>query len=603
MMISTSNEDNEYQDIVYAISKFTAGEFVIVMDDDNRENEGDLIIAAEHVTSEKMNFLIRNTTGIICCPMTQERATHLKLHAMTSQNTDKNKTNFTVTIDAIENVTTGVSSSDRANTANALANYSLDSEAFNRPGHIFPLVARQGGVLVRRGHTEATIDLCLLANCVPVGVIGEIMNNDGTMSRYDDCATLASAHDIPIITIEKLVAYKQYLIEQNKLPDIQISEPKIKLEAQCELNINNKNSVMKCMCDVFWSAIDNLEHTVLIYGDIETIVQNKQPNLVPIPVRIHSECFTGNILHSMHCDCLDQYENSLEIIKNRGYGVLIYYNGHEGRGIGLVNKIKAYKLQRENGLNTIDANLHLNLPNDTRNYESAIEILDYLNIKTIDLITNNPDKVKYIQDFKTDNVKITINSIINTNTAINEFNGNYLRTKRDLLHHSIELDKISKKDYSLFDFNKNDNKAKIRAMKIAIVRTRWNYLIVDSIITDYRNLLIEYGVSRENIIEYEVPGAFELPFQTKQILRLDYNAIICVGCVIKGGTPHFDYICQAVINGIMTLQLQANIPIIMGVLTTNTYDQALERSSGDKSVGKGYANTTIKTILNNLDLN
>jgi len=411
-----------FNDTILAINKFKKGDFIIVMDDYNRENEGDLILAGEFVTNEKMNFLIRNTTGIICCPITQERANQLKLHPMTTYNTDINSTNFTVSCDAKDNITTGVSSLDRTTTTKALANLSLDYTSFNKPGHMFPLISKEGGVLVRRGHTEATIDLCNFANLTPVGVIGELMNIDGTMSRYDDCKKFSKTHDIPIITIEMLINYKQHLINQQIISHNILDIPKVHLISKCNLKINNKNDIMECVCQVFWSSIDNLEHIVLLYN---LLVITKDS----IPVRVHSECFTGNVFHSLHCDCYEQFEKSLEIIKNRGSGVLIYHNGHEGRGIGIANKINAYDIQHRFCLNTIEANEYLKLPVDSRNYQSAYEILKYLKISKLDLITNNPTKIKYFKNI--------LNSIISIDIRPNEINKNYLETKRILMNHHI----------------------------------------------------------------------------------------------------------------------------------------------------------------------
>lgn len=576
----------DFKNITNAIENFKKGEFIIVMDDDNRENEGDLILAAGFATSEKMNFMIRNTTGIICCPMTQDRANQLKLHPMTTHNTDTNNTHFTVTCDAKENVTTGVSSSDRSSTAKALANMSLDYTAFNRPGHIFPLVAKEGGILVRRGHTEAAIDLCKLANISLVGVIGELMNNDGTMSRYTDCEKISKEYNIPIITIEILAQYKQHLIEQNIISNYLLEIPKVRLISKCGLKINNKNDTMDCVCQVFWSAIDNLEHVVLLYGISDT-------NNESILVRIHSECFTGNILHSLHCDCHEQFEKSLEIIKKKGSGIVIYHNGHEGRGIGLANKIKTYDIQQRLNLNTIDANKELNLPIDSRDYQSAYEILKYLKISKIDLITNNPTKIKYFENI--------LNSVINLSINPNQVNNYYLETKKTLMNHDIIFDQHFKKEMTMFKLI--DQSDKIINLKIAVIKTQWNREIVESINLKYIDTLIGYGVQKENIYYYDVPGSFELPFQAKLISsKLAYDVIICIGVIIKGETPHFEYISSAVTSGIMNVQLQSDIPIIFGVLTCTTIEQALERSQGKLESASGWANSTIKMALNTKDI-
>ncbi|MGE0009912.1 MAG: 3,4-dihydroxy-2-butanone-4-phosphate synthase [Candidatus Babeliales bacterium] len=397
------------------ISAFAHGSMLIVMDDENRENEGDLIFAAEHSTPEKITFLLQHTTGIICTPLTSARAQKLGLHLMTIHNTDHHGTKFTVSCDHIT-TTTGVSALDRHNTIQALADSSVDATSFRKPGHVFPLIAHHGGLQARQGHTEAAVTLCALSGLNTVGVIAELMNPDGTMMRYPQCQIFSQQHNIPIITIKNLLAYMNLDIAkpQNNAPD-----QYVQLASSAQLTVHNGKQPMQCECRIFVDQFGN-EHPVLLYG-------NWQEHTI-VPVRIHSACFTGNTLHSMHCDCEQQYLNALQKIKEIGYGVLIYMSDHEGRGIGLTNKIKAYDLMQQ-GHDTIEAHVQLNLPIDMRDYTVARAIVDYLALEHIDLITNNPDKIDFFKD--------KVHSIIQIASSATHFNGAYLATKKLRMNHRL----------------------------------------------------------------------------------------------------------------------------------------------------------------------
>lgn len=358
-----------------SIEAFARGDMLIVMDDENRENEGDLIFAAQDSTPEKLTFLINNTTGIICTPMTSARAQELGLHLMTVHNTEYHGTKFTVSCDHIS-TTTGVSAQDRHNTIHALANPLAAAREFRKPGHIFPLIAHPEGLKKRQGHTEASIALCTLADKESVAVIAELINTDGTMKRYFDCIAFSAQYNIPIITIKDLIAYMALEVEHTSKK----TTTSIRLESSSKLIVHNGTNPMPCECRIYIDARAQ-EHTVLLYG-------NWQEHDV-VPLRVHSACFTGNTLHSMHCDCQQQYLAALKKIEDVGYGILIYITDHEGRGIGLANKIKAYHLQQQ-GHDTIEANVQLDLPVDMRDYTVARAIIDELDIKKIDLITNDP---------------------------------------------------------------------------------------------------------------------------------------------------------------------------------------------------------------------
>jgi 3,4-dihydroxy 2-butanone 4-phosphate synthase / GTP cyclohydrolase II len=561
--------------IKFAIEEFKKGNFVIIMDNEDRENEGDLVIAAQYINKEKMAFLIKNTSGIICTPITQKKANKLGLHYMTINNTDRNQTNFTVSCDIIEGTTTGVSAEDRALTCLGLADNNKTKSDFTLPGHIFPLVAKDNCLDDRQGHTEATIEMCRFANLPDIGILGELMNDNGTMMRFNDCLKLAQDKSIPIITINEMIQYKNLL---NIIPK-KITR-KVELKAETDLNINVHNENMLVKFKVFWSSLDNNEQVVIVYGDIDKEI---------IPVRIHSECFTGNIFHSQHCDCWEQLQLGLKIIKEKGYGIFFYLNGHEGRGIGLINKIKAYSLQNS-GLDTIEANIKLDLPVDSRNYDSAIEILKYLNVNKIDLITNNPKKC--------DSLKDLLNKRIDASCSLNKFNKRYLITKKEKMNHKLNLNNLNKRDITLEKFDEYTTLLKTK--KIAIIGTNWNKEIIDLLSDKYSEYLQEYGIKKENIIKFNVPGAFELPFQAKIVAKNEnIDCIICIGAVIKGETPHFEYISQAVSHAIMKLQMDIYIPIIYGVLSCYNYQQAYDRAYGKKALQKGWAYSTIRMIINN----
>ncbi len=405
---------NHIQD---CIKLFGQGGMLIVMDNESRENEGDLIFAAEFCTPEKINFLIQHTGGIICAPITRKRALELGLHTMTPRNTDNFGTNFTISCDHVS-TSTGVSASDRCSTIQALVDQNTKPHELCKPGHVFPLIAHPKGLQARKGHTESSITLCKLAGVRPVSVISELVNPDGSMMRYDDCVRFSKKHAIPIITIEELDAY---LRAHPELDSADVESLVVRASSSI-LNVHNGKETMQCRCTVFID-LDNVEHVAITYGDIE----NKEC----VPVRIHSACFTGNTLYSQHCDCQQQYLLALQKIKEIGYGAIIYIASHEGRGIGLANKIKAYDLMAQ-GYDTIEANLKLNFPEDMRDYTVANDILHNLGIHTIDLISNNPKKISFFKDLT--------RNLIHLNPTATEHNVRYLAAKKLKMNHHINFE-------------------------------------------------------------------------------------------------------------------------------------------------------------------
>lgn len=400
--------DFKLSSIEEALQDFKEGKFVIVVDDEDRENEGDLIIAAEKITPEKVNFMLKNARGVLCAPITLSRAEELDLPHQVADNTSVLGTPFTVTVDKLEGCTTGVSTHDRAETIKALADPKSTPQTFGRPGHINPLYAQDNGVLRRSGHTEAAVDLCKLSGLYPVGALIEIMNDDGSMARMPQLQEKAKEWDMKIITIKDLIAYRL-----KRESSIEVGE-----EVELPTQFGHFHLIP------FRQQSNGMEHMALIKGTWE---ENE-----PILVRVHSSCATGDILGSMRCDCGEQLNKSMQMIEKEGKGVIIYMQ-QEGRGIGLMNKIAAYKLQEE-GMDTVDANIHLGFKPDERDYGCGAQMLRHLNVHKMRLLTNNPTKRVGLEAYGleiVDNVPIEVSP--------NKYDITYLRTKRDRMGHTLHI--------------------------------------------------------------------------------------------------------------------------------------------------------------------
>jgi 3,4-dihydroxy 2-butanone 4-phosphate synthase/GTP cyclohydrolase II len=389
-----------------AIEDFRNGKMVIVVDDEDRENEGDLIMAAEKITPEDVNFMLKNARGVLCAPITQERCRELKLDKQVEDNTSMLGTPFTVTVDKLEGCSTGVSAADRSATLRALADPASVPETFGRPGHINPLYAQDRGVLQRAGHTEAAVDLCRLAGLEPAGVLMEIMNEDGTMARLPELRKHADEWGLKLVSIADLIAYRlqnDSLVERGEEVDLPTAYGHFHLIP-------------------FRQKDNGLEHVALIKGDVT--------GDEPVLVRVHSSCATGDIFGSMRCECGEQLHKAMQAIDKEGRGAVIYLN-QEGRGIGLMEKIKAYKLQ-ENGMDTVDANLHLGHKADERDYGVGANILHSLGIRKMKLMTNNPMK-----RIGLDGYGLEITEIIPLEIEPNEYNRFYMRTKKERMGHRL----------------------------------------------------------------------------------------------------------------------------------------------------------------------
>jgi 3,4-dihydroxy 2-butanone 4-phosphate synthase/GTP cyclohydrolase II len=398
-----------------AITQLRGGGMVVVVDDEDRENEGDLILAAEDVTAEHMAFFLEHTSGVFCVPLESERADQLQLPLMVVANTEAQRTAFTVSVDFRHGTTTGISASDRAATVRALIDPQTRATDLNRPGHIFPLRYRAGGVLKRAGHTEATVDLCRLAGKFPGGVLCEIVTADKSgMARLPELVQFAATHQLPLISIADLIRYRR---QHEKL-----------VRRVAEASLPTEHGQFQAY--VFESVLDAEQHLALVYGDLA--------NTRDVLVRVHSECLTGDVMGSMRCDCGPQLHTALAKIAAEGVGVVVYLRGHEGRGIGLGHKIRAYALQEE-GSDTVDANIELGLPVDSREYGIGAQILVDLGVTSMRLMTNNPSKYGGLEGFGLNIVeRVAIESLPT------EFNIDYLRTKRERMGHLLDgLDELN----------------------------------------------------------------------------------------------------------------------------------------------------------------
>lgn len=400
--------DAAFDTVEAALAAIARGEFVVVVDDTDRENEGDLIIAADAITAAQMAFLVRHSSGLVCVALPGERLDALELPLMVKANTESHQTAFTVSVDYRHGTSTGISAADRALTLNALADPASQPDDFARPGHIFPLRAKAGGVIERPGHTEAALDLAVLAGRRPAGVLCEIVNDDGSMARRPELLAFARQHGLSIITIEQLIAYRR----------AQAAESAPQLLAETRLPTRHGEFRLHLY------AFEGGEYPVLLAGEVAG---------EGLLTRLHSECLTGDVLGSLRCDCGEQLDLALARIAREGRGALLYLTGHEGRGIGLAAKLRAYALQ-DLGLDTVEANQALGLPVDSRDYRAAAAILEHLGVRSVQLLSNNPAKARALQE-----LGIGVPRQLAHEVPANPANQRYLATKRERMGHRLVL--------------------------------------------------------------------------------------------------------------------------------------------------------------------
>jgi 3,4-dihydroxy 2-butanone 4-phosphate synthase / GTP cyclohydrolase II len=405
---TTVSRGTRLDDVSRAIADVAAGRPVVVVDDADRENEGDIIIAASKMTPELMAFMIRYTSGVICVPLPGEDLDRLQLPLMTAQNTERMRTAFTISVDARDGVSTGISAADRARTVRALVDSATNPNELVRPGHIFPLRYAEGGVLRRPGHTEAAVDLARLAGLAPAGALAEVVNDDGTMARLPALRAFADEHGLALISIAQLIEFRRH------------SERMVRRVADTRL----PNEYGEWRALGYQNSVDGTEHVALVLGDLGDGEQ--------VLVRVHSECLTGDVFGSQRCDCGAQLEASMAAIAAEGQGIVLYLRGHEGRGIGLLSKLRAYQLQ-DGGADTVDANLELGLPADAREYSTGAQVLADLGVHSVRLLTNNPAKVRGLSGFG-----IEVAGRVALPVTVTPDNLRYLIAKRDRFGHLID---------------------------------------------------------------------------------------------------------------------------------------------------------------------
>ncbi|WP_405010310.1 bifunctional 3,4-dihydroxy-2-butanone-4-phosphate synthase/GTP cyclohydrolase II [Kitasatospora sp. NBC_01539] len=413
MTIQHSDVDLVLDPVERAIADIALGRAVIVVDDEDRENEGDIVFAASAATPELLAFTIRYSSGVICAPLTGEELDRLKLPPMTAINEDRKGTAYSISVDARDGVDTGISAADRARTIRLLASSGTEPGDLTRPGHVFPLRAVDGGVLVRPGHTEAAVDLARLAGLTPAGAIAEVVNDDGTMARLPELVAFAREHGLAIISIEDLIAYRR----RTELHVGRAAVTALPTEYGDFTAVGYKGT------------IDGVEHLALVAGGLDA--DGRLPEGEDVLVRLHSECLTGDVLGSLRCDCGPQLQASLRQVAEAGRGVVLYLRGHEGRGIGLAHKLRAYELQ-EQGRDTVDANLDLGLPADARDYSIGAQMLADLGVRSLTLLTNNPHKQAALTEHG-----LKVKGRLPVEVQVGEHNERYLRTKRDRMGHDL----------------------------------------------------------------------------------------------------------------------------------------------------------------------
>lgn len=561
-----------------AIDAFGRGEFVMVMDRLDRENECDLVLAGRFCTPEKMAFMIKWSTGIVCVVTDQERLEKAGLHpAAPLGNTDKNGTNFYVSTDFLPRTTTGVSAKDRCETVLAFCDSDgIVASDFSKPGHIFPLCARPNGLRERDGHTESAYDLCRLANLETVSIIGEMMHDDGTMMRLSDSRAFAKEHRIHLITVPQLKAYAERHLGEVQIPDHIRSS--VLFQSACKIKVEGVDEA--CSLSVFRVPGKAIEIVALVRGDLR--------GKSKVPLRIHSECFTGDILRSMRCDCGSQLTTFITKVMGRSReACLLYIKGHEGRGIGLANKVRCYKLQDEENLDTVDANRKLGFEDDLRSFAECREVINMLGICSVDLYTNNPDKVNSLGTH-------LVNKVEAMPSLPNGVNNEYLIAKHQRFKHQTVIDTMQ---WNKLQFNSPTipELTLQSQIKVAVVSATWN----DEYVSDVAEACLAELKANQALVEsIKVPGAMDLIAGARTAAKRcgDLGAIIAIGVLIQGETDLYHNNCNALANGFASLNAKEGMPpVISGLLMYKTEAQASSRLESEESrkLGISWAKSAI----------
>lgn len=544
-----------------SLASFAKGGFVILSG--GQDEQYHLVVAAQHCNAKRVAFMIRHSAGIVHACLDRERLERFGLHPASAKAI--NGASVYVSTNFLPGVTNGISAADRGTTLQALCDTSNPANAFSKPGHIVPLCAAAEGVLECPRFAEACYDLCRCSRLELVGSMAELMNEDGTMFTRNDAQQFSQTHSIPILPLEQLVAYRNRGNETTRI------EGGVQLQTQSLMWVDDIEA--ECTMRVYSTGNPRVE--------IVTIAKGELAGAEAVPARVHSECFTGDILGSKRCDCGQQLHKFLRILNENPTGVLMYVRGHEGRGIGLANKIRAYHLQ-DQGFDTVDANLKLGLPIDTRTYEDALEVFRSLGLKTIRLFTNNPDKMKAL-------TPIT-HSVQALASQSNPHNVRYLTTKRERCNHQTVLE----------TFKLPEPKLDVSEVKIGVVYTTWNQFYVDELCTGAVQTLSNSGAQH---VKLAVPGACELINGARALIRKQKpDAVIVIGVLIKGSSDVYEATCTSVMNGLTQLNATQDCPITVGLLMCRDEDQAHERSHGPSNPGKAWAETALHMAAINKDM-